>query len=120
MENLKFIFSETNKNIHIMGLTETHANSTITDSEFNIDGYTVIRKDRSTGIGGGVLCYIRSDLNWKRRLDLETDEIESICIEFLPEKSSSIIIMIMYKPPDSSLHLHQNFTDALKKYFNKL
>ena len=54
-----------------MGLTETHADSAITDCELSIDGYFLIRKDRSTGKGGGVLCYIRADLNWIRRIDLE-------------------------------------------------
>ena len=103
-----------NKNIHIFGLTETHMNASISDNELEIDGYTIIRRDCLSGSGGGVMCYVRNDLNWQRRQDLEVAEVESICIELFITKSSPIIVMIMYKPPDSSSYLHQNFTESLR------
>ena len=35
-----------------------------------IDGYTFIRKDRKSGPGGEVGCYINNDLQWQRKVGL--------------------------------------------------
>ena len=45
------------------------------------------RKDRKVGPHGGVLCYIRDDLKYDRRYDLEIKGIECIWIEFFIPKS---------------------------------
>ena len=105
--SIQILFTETLKNIHILGVTETHLNSVIDSSLLSVDGYTFIRKDRTSGAGGGVGCYIRNDLNWERRSDLETPEMEAIWIEIFQKNSSSLLISIMYRPPDSSKHLDQ-------------
>ena len=105
--------NSTKKNIHIFGITESHTTSSVNDGELSIDGYNMIRKDRSTGIGGGVICYIRDDLKWQRRNDLEQPGIECIWIELYLKNSKSILIAIIYKPPDSSKHLDKKFTEKL-------
>ena len=43
------------------GITESKLDSSVTNAELNIDGYSVIRNDRN-GTGGGVACCIRNDL----------------------------------------------------------
>ena len=62
MDHVRILFTKLRKNIHILGFTETHTNTSVKDVEFEIDGYTIIRKDRKSGIGGGILCYIRDDI----------------------------------------------------------
>ncbi|HLX54540.1 MAG TPA: hypothetical protein VKR58_11395, partial [Aquella sp.] len=50
----------------IIGITESWANDKIEDSELNLEGYTLLRKDRLSDVklrGGGVLLYIKSSLN---------------------------------------------------------
>ena len=94
-----------------MGVTETHLNSVIDSSLLSVDGYTFISKDRTSSAGGGVGSYIRNELNWERRSDLETPEIEAIWIEIFQNNSSSLLISIIYRPPDSSNHLDANFND---------
>ena len=76
--------------------------STITNAELSIDGNTIERKDRENGVLGGVLCYIRSDVNYIRRVVLENKDLEAIWIEILVKKSRSILSFIIYRPPDSS------------------
>ena len=49
--------------IDIFGISETHLNETIDDSEIKIPGYEIERRDRSTGRGGGVILYIKSSIN---------------------------------------------------------
>ena len=46
----------------IIGLTESWCHNDIEDREIAIDGYTLFRKDRLVGIGGGVLLYVSEDL----------------------------------------------------------
>ena len=47
-----------------MSFNETRLNSTIPDSMIHIDGYDIIRKDRSRN-GGGVCIYIRNTITTK-------------------------------------------------------
>ena len=44
---------------HIIGITESWANSDITDAELGLEGYVLFRKDRRGRMGGGVLLYIK-------------------------------------------------------------
>ena len=111
LDQLNILFQETKKNIHIFGITESHLDKNFINSQFHIDGYEFIRKDRKSGKGGGVACFIRNDINWQRRQDLECDEIESIWIEIFIEKSRSILLSIIYRPPDTSKYLHKNFKE---------
>ena len=116
MDKIKILIGES-RHIHVLGITETKLDNNILDSEITIDGYTVIRRDRISGLGGGVCMFIRDDLNWDRRYDLECDEIEAIWIEMSIKHSKSILINVTYKPPESSRHLNKNFT-AL--FFDKI
>ena len=76
------IFSlETVKYIHIFCITETHLNGSIKDEEIHITCYDIVRNVRKRGSGGGVCVYVRNDLSWHRRPDLENEKIEAIWIE---------------------------------------
>ena len=76
----------------------------IGDEELVIDGFhDIIRKDR-TRHWGGVAIYVKTDLNFKKRLDLDLD-IESISIEHGIKYVKPIIISTLYRPPDSLVEL---------------
>jgi hypothetical protein len=49
------MFEGTKKNIHILGITESHANKHLLDDQVSITDYSLVRKDRESGQGGGVL-----------------------------------------------------------------
>jgi predicted ATPase len=54
------------QNLHLIGIAETWLNESIDNSEINIDGYTLYRKDRAdvkAGRGGGVVLYVHNSLN---------------------------------------------------------
>src|SRR5882757_4100207 len=46
----------------IIGITESWTFEDLQNSELNIDGYVLLRKDRIVGGGGGVMLYIKSTL----------------------------------------------------------
>ena len=64
----------------ILTLSETHM--TTNDSElYKMSGFQFIHRNRQEAEGGDFTMYISGDISWKRREDLETDDIESIWIE---------------------------------------
>ena len=74
----------------VIGLTETWLNSSILDSEICIPGYLTERKDRTTA-GGGVCVYIRNDVAYKRRTDLNSATVEAVRIDILLPKTKPIL-----------------------------
>ena len=108
------------KNVHILTLSETHINKDVGyGNVFNIPGYEFVNRPRQTGFGGGVAAYIKHGINWKRRLDLESEFLECLCIEISPKNVKSFVIIIMYRPPDTSKHLHKDFNQLLAQLLPK-
>ena len=64
-------------NAAIVCVTETWHDDTVMDSEIELSGYVVQRKDRERS-GGGVCMYIRSDLAFIPRPELSTDQLETL------------------------------------------
>ncbi|KAJ8287062.1 hypothetical protein GJAV_G00046610 [Gymnothorax javanicus] len=60
-------------NAAVIGVTETWLDNSVEDSEVEIPGYIIHRKDRQR-TGGGVCIYIRSDIAFNPRSDLELEE----------------------------------------------
>ena len=67
-----------NKQAHIIGISETHLNENIRDSEIDIAGFVLLRKYHAVGFCGGVALYMQESLTNHRRIDLEEDGIECI------------------------------------------
>jgi exonuclease III len=85
-----------------LGVTESKLNSTTLDSEVRINGYFGIWRDRTSGAGGGVIVFVRDDLNFQRPTDLE----------LFVKYSKSILVCFTYRPPNSSEHLNKNFHEV--------
>ncbi|CAB3977616.1 Hypothetical predicted protein [Paramuricea clavata] len=98
IDQLHAMFEGTKKNIHILSITESHANKHLLDDELSVTDYSLVRKDRESGQGGGVCCYIRNDINWQQRTDLEIDGIECLWIEILIQNAKSFFFGIIYHP----------------------
>ena len=45
----------------VIGITETKFDNTVYDSVVTIDEYSIVRNDKNRK-GGGVACYIKSDI----------------------------------------------------------
>ena len=91
-------------------MSETHISKDIDyGNAFYVAGYDFVSRERSTAYGGGVAAYIHEGMNWKRRVDLEDEFIECICLEIFSKKSKSFMAVVIYRPPDSSKHVHEDF-----------
>ena len=96
-------------NAAVIGITETKLGNTVYDCEVTIDGYSIVRNDRNRK-GGGVACYIRSNICYSRRTYL-SDKLENIFIDLLFPKTKPMFISILYKPPRQTRFLEQIVTD---------
>ena len=102
------------KQAHVIGISETHLNRNIRDSEIDIAGFDLLRKDRAEGAGGGVAVYVHESLTNHRRLDLEEASIECMWTEVLVKNSKPILVGNLYRPPDSSDYLPEDFNDRFE------
>ena len=75
---------------------ETFVDSTFCDSEIYINDYITFRKDRLRN-GGGLVVYVNNHLKWVRRLDLESENIESIWLEIKLPSSRPFLIWYTYR-----------------------
>ena len=62
--------------------------------------------------------YIKQDVTYHRRYDLEHEDIECIWIEVLFPKSKGIMIGNIYRPPDTSKYSDSDFNDKLDEVLN--
>ena len=96
IEELQFTLKE--RNIDICSLNETFLKSKI---KVNIPGYHIVRKDYSTGKGGGVALLVKSDIKYNE-LDLNIQNnmhnIEYKAISINTTKIKNLIICAYYSP----------------------
>jgi len=67
--------------IDIFGMVETFLHSDVDDNSLRIKHFKFERSDRLQKRGGGILVYIKNNIIYRRRYDLESKEIESIWLE---------------------------------------
>ncbi len=80
-----------------------------------IDGYNIIRNDRNRH-GGGVCMYIRSDLAFNIRIDLQTNiqDLEAVWCDILLPRTKPILLGTIYRPQTHTRFV-ENFDDVLSK-----
>ena len=98
-----------NNEIDIISINETKRNEAITDSEVNIPGYDIVRRDRITDGGGGVCFYVKKSINFNIRSDLNMDTLENLCLEIQKPRSKPFVIVTWYRPPDSPIGIFSSF-----------
>ena len=115
-------FSMSKKFIDLIAFNETRLDANITDNMINLDGYDIVRKDRSRN-GGGVCIYLRSSINYKIRDDLVPSELEAVCVEIIKPHRKPFLIsdsgVIHTGISDHSLIFAIRKISVIKKQENK-
>ena len=86
---------------HILGLCETFIGNNISNADIHIKNYNIERRDRANKNGGGIVIYINDKTIYKRRNDLEINDIESVWLEIMPQFCKSFLLNFIYRPPSS-------------------
>ncbi|XP_062601194.1 uncharacterized protein LOC134262888, partial [Saccostrea cucullata] len=100
IEEIKILL-QNKQDLNILGLCETFLNDNISDSELNIDGFEMERKDRILRAGGGIVVYISDNIRYKRRTDFEIGDIETIWLELNSKNSKPVYYCSAYRPPSA-------------------
>ena len=92
------------KPFDILSVNETRLDGSVDNCVIKIEGYNLIRKDRSRE-GGGVAIYFRDHLNVKEHNDLVPENIEAVCIEVIQVKSKPFLVTSLYRPPNTKAEI---------------
>ena len=84
-------------NATVIELSETKLDNTVLSCEYEIEGYDLVRSDRSRR--GGVACFVKNSISYNRKPNFCINT-ESIFIEIFLPRSKPILIGILYRPPD--------------------
>ena len=83
----------------MISFVETWAtdNSICNDSNFQIENYTVLHQVREYGRGGGLSIFVHKEIYFKPRtnLSINSNDVESLCIEVHHKKDINIFFSIM-------------------------
>ena len=83
---------------HVIGINETKIDSSISDTDIEIQGYRVVRRDRNKW-GGGVALFIHESIsNYCIRPDLMDNNLESLSIQIKLGNFKPFIITSVYLP----------------------
>ena len=96
MDQMRFLARSTNA--AVVAVSETWLDESIYDSEVKIPGYSILRNDRNRD-GGGVCLYIRDNVAFKRRTDLDSKNIEGVFANIILPKTKPILVGCVYRPP---------------------
>ena len=100
---------------HIIGITESWANSDITDAELGLAVYVKFRKNRMGRIGGGVLLYIKENIPaYLVQLSDEADCNEAIWCK-LVTGHTTVTIGVVYRCPNISKQNNEKIHNAISE-----
>ena len=102
----------------ILGISETHLDSSVPDNFLQIDGLQLIRRDRTKCKGGGVALYYAEHLTAVHRKDLLAKDIEAIWIQVkLPVLTT--LFSVVYRSELETPNFFENFHGVLEKAWLK-
>ena len=86
----------------VVAMTESWLNDSVTTDELEaaLPSHSLLRRDRANRVGGGVACFVRSELKPERRQDLEPADAEMLAVEL--KTSPPLVIAVCYCPPDDA------------------
>ena len=88
----------------VLAFSETWLNSSISNSDIEISGYSEpCRKDRPDGYGG-VAIYIKNNIPFKPRQDLSITGLENLWVEILLP-NTRILLGVLYRSPSSGSNI---------------
>ena len=121
-DSFRDFLHSSNMSFDIIGLDETWLKNKPLDY-FMLNGYNLEFKNRDKKRGGGVCLYIRDDIKYHVRDDLNNiknpEFVDSLFIEIEKSGSKNIVIGIMYRPPGQDLSIFNEFFDKVLTHVSR-
>ena len=121
ISELSLMLNSKDNNIHVLGISETKLNSDTFTYSLEISGYkTPFRKDHLLrNGGGGLLIYLKENIDAIRRYDLECLEIECIILEIKCKNTKPFLICQMYRHPAEKVEWKNRFEKFVENLYNQ-
>jgi len=105
LDELSLLVTGNSQILDVVSVTESWLTDDIHNCLCDLPNYTIFRRDRKQGLGGGVMCYVRDGLNGRPiepPVAVNDDfEVLWVCIrpKLLPRPLSVVLIATVYCPP---------------------
>ena len=109
LPDISSILSNSGRNFHIFGFSESRLSDHIMDTDISIPGYTIIRKDPKLQRETGLLVYISQCIKFKRIFFLENLQVESVWIEISMKRSKPLLVGFIYRNPSERVEWLDRF-----------
>ena len=110
--------SDGRKNLEILVITETFFSNTTPEELYTIPGFDLLRKDRQTGSGGGIVAHINNELKFSHRTDLEELDLEVLWFEVRPFKSKRSLLMAgVYRSPSLRAEYDHRLAENIQRAY---
>lgn len=117
-KQIKLLLTSSSSHADVFFITETFLKPSVCDSLFEILGYTILCKNRTSKAGGGVAVCWKDGLTFKRRFNLECDSVEILSLELCPYKSKRFLLIAgCYRPPSSTKADDKKFEECIEKAY---
>ena len=105
------------KDLDLIGIVETWLHSEIKNEEFDIEGYTLYRKDREVGRGGGIVLYVKNTIISKiTEIDIVKENgTEVLVCEIGNRNHDGILVGVFYRPPNANEEINKNIQDIISQ-----
>ena len=113
IDQIKMMLQSSANDISVLGVSESKLGDDIPDSFIRIENFQFLRKDKIQG-SGGLIVYVRSDVSFSRRKDLEKEHFESIWIEIFHKNSKSFLVGHFYRNPSSNISWNDVFDEQVE------
>eukprot|EP00732_Lithocolla_globosa_P001024 Lithocolla_globosa_v1_NODE_441_length_4050_cov_246.680100.p1 type:complete len:412 gc:universal NODE_441_length_4050_cov_246.680100:2734-1499(-) len=104
----------------IIGISELWLNETENFNQFNIQGYNFEPKPKKNNLGGGVGCYIRDNLDYAIRKDINIEQCDNLWIELKPNNNNNkkqLVCIAYHSPTKQETNL---FVSSLGEVLNSI
>ena len=103
-------------NVDILQINESKLDSTVHNDEVYIPGFEIVRKDRKVNgrNGGGVCTYLRTNLIYQIRNDINNN-LKCLFVEISKPRSTSFVVGTWCRPSSLPLNLCSEFEKVIAK-----
>jgi len=107
------------KELDIIGISESWAHEDISDSELSIKGFNMFRKDRNIANlkrGGGLVLFIKETIKAELVEDTISNQSESLWVKIVEDQSNMISVGLCYRRPSASIEETRDLCHQIKKH----
>lgn len=101
-------------NLDFLCLSETWLHKNTPSAALKVPGFNFYRRDRVGSKGGGVMIYVKDRIQCNEIHWSNCEELECIGLNIILSPQMSFTLIVIYRPPSSSISFYEKFEKLLK------